>query len=156
MAPETAFVTVAALVIRLAAGMAIRSSLIPSASCPAAWQATSPTATNCTSSSIPERVEYNAQLGTFDVTTERDGRTAMNQGRRKTYRFQVQGPDAPAVMEAATGAPTPDIRFFHMGAFTIGGSQVRALRHGMVGQPGWDETPSADRPRRSETSGQSR
>ena len=83
-------------------------------------------------------VEYNAQLGTFNVTTERDERSAVKQGQRKTYRFQVQGPHAAKVMEAATGAPTPDIRFFSMGAFTIGGRQVRALRHGMVGQPGWE------------------
>jgi glycine cleavage system aminomethyltransferase T len=83
-------------------------------------------------------VEYNAQLGTYNVTTERDERSAVNQGRRKTYRFQIQGPHAAKVMEAATGAPTPDIRFFHMGRFTIGGRQVRALRHGMVGQPGWE------------------
>ena len=83
-------------------------------------------------------VEYNAQLGTHNVTTERDERSAVNQGRRKTYRFQVQGPNAAKVMAAATGAPTPDIRFFHMGRFTIGGRQVRALRHGMVGQPGWE------------------
>ena len=83
-------------------------------------------------------VEYNAQLGRFNVKTERDERSAVNQGRRKTYRFQVQGPNAAKVIEAATGAPTPDIRFFHMGVFTIGGRQVRALRHGMVGQPGWE------------------
>ena len=83
-------------------------------------------------------VEYNAQLGRFNVRTERDERSAVNQGRRKTYRFQVQGPHAAKVMEAATGGPTPDIRFFHMGTFTIGGCRVRALRHGMVGQPGWE------------------
>ena len=83
-------------------------------------------------------VEYNAQLGRFNVRTERDERSAVNQGRRKTYRFQVQGPHAAKVMEAATGGPTPDIRFFHMGTFTIGGRRVRALRHGMVGQPGWE------------------
>jgi glycine cleavage system aminomethyltransferase T len=37
-----------------------------------------------------------------------------------------------------TGQPTPNIRFFHMGVFTIAGRTVRALRHGMVGQPGWE------------------
>jgi vanillate/3-O-methylgallate O-demethylase len=41
-------------------------------------------------------------------------------------------------MEKVTGRPTPDIRFFHMDAFRIGGRDVRALRHGMVGQPGWE------------------
>ena len=32
----------------------------------------------------------------------------------------------------------PDIKFFNMGEFTINGRKVRALRHGMVGQPGWE------------------
>jgi vanillate/3-O-methylgallate O-demethylase len=41
-------------------------------------------------------------------------------------------------MEKATGKPAPDIRFFHMDVFTIAGRSVRALRHGMVGQPGWE------------------
>ena len=83
-------------------------------------------------------VEYHAQTGGFNVKVERDERSAVNQGRRKSYRFQVQGPNAAKVMEIVSGQPTPDIRFFHMGAFTIAGKRVRALRHGMVGQPGWE------------------
>jgi vanillate/3-O-methylgallate O-demethylase len=50
----------------------------------------------------------------------------------------VQGPQAQRVMERATGQPVPDIRFFHMDVLTIGGHPVTALRHGMVGQPGWE------------------
>ena len=76
-------------------------------------------------------VQYNAKA-------ERDERSAQNQGRRKAFRFQVQGPSALNVMEAVTGGQVPDIRFFHMGVFPIAGLQVRALRHGMVGQPGWE------------------
>ncbi|MGH9738368.1 MAG: aminomethyl transferase family protein, partial [Candidatus Acidiferrales bacterium] len=34
--------------------------------------------------------------------------------------------------------PAPNIRFFNMDVFTISGRSVRALRHGMVGQPGWE------------------
>jgi glycine cleavage system aminomethyltransferase T len=83
-------------------------------------------------------VEYHAQAGQFDVKVERDERSAVNQGRRKTYRFQVQGPHAARVMEAVTGQTMPNIRFFHMGVVTIANRQVRALRHGMVGQPGWE------------------
>jgi vanillate/3-O-methylgallate O-demethylase len=83
-------------------------------------------------------VEYNVRTGKLNVGAERDERSAVNEGRRKTYRFQVQGPNAAALMETVTGEPTPDIRFFQMGAFTIAGRRVRALRHGMVGQPGWE------------------
>ena len=36
------------------------------------------------------------------------------------------------------GKPAPDIRFFNMDVITIAGRDVHALRHGMVGQPGWE------------------
>jgi vanillate/3-O-methylgallate O-demethylase len=83
-------------------------------------------------------VQYNLETGGYKASAERDERSAVNQGRRKVYRYQVQGPHALRVMEKATGKPAPDIRFFHMDVFNIGGRSVRALRHGMVGQPGWE------------------
>ena len=91
-------------------------------------------------------VEYHAQTGSYDVKVERDERTAVNPtGRRKVYRFQVQGPNASSVMEKAAGGPLPEIRFFNMGDLTIAGRTVRALHHGMSGAPGlelfgpWEE-----------------
>ena len=83
-------------------------------------------------------VQYHAETGGYNVKTERDERSAVNQGRRKTFRYQVQGPHALTVMEKATGKPTPDIRFFNMSVITVAGHPVHALRHGMVGQPGWE------------------
>jgi vanillate/3-O-methylgallate O-demethylase len=83
-------------------------------------------------------VQYNVETGRYKATAERDERSAMNQGRRKTYRYQVQGPNALKVMERATGKPAPDIRFFNMDTLLVAGRPVRALRHGMVGQPGWE------------------
>jgi vanillate/3-O-methylgallate O-demethylase len=41
-------------------------------------------------------------------------------------------------MEKVMGKSAPDIRFFNMDVVTIVGRDVRALRHGMVGQPGWE------------------
>jgi vanillate/3-O-methylgallate O-demethylase len=83
-------------------------------------------------------VQYYAETGGYQVTAERDERSAVNQGRRRTYRYQIQGPNAVRTMEKVTGKPSPDIRFFNMDVFVIAGKQVRALRHGMVGQPGWE------------------
>jgi len=83
-------------------------------------------------------VQYNLETGKYRATAERDERSAVNQGRRKVFRYQVQGPNALRVMEKVTKRPPPDIRFFSMGAFSIAGHEVRALRHGMVGQPGWE------------------
>ena len=83
-------------------------------------------------------VHYNLEAGGYQATAEWDQRSAVNQGRRRTYRFQIQGPHAVRVMEKVTGKPAPDIRFFNMDVFTVAGRSVRALRHGMVGQPGWE------------------
>jgi glycine cleavage system aminomethyltransferase T len=83
-------------------------------------------------------VQYNVETGKYNATAERDERSAVNRGRRKVFRYQVQGPNAVKTMEKATGKSAPDIRFFHMDTFKIAGCAVRALRHGMVGQPGWE------------------
>jgi len=85
-------------------------------------------------------VQYNGEIGGYDVKFERDERAAARQGPvvRKAYRYQVQGPNAVKVMEKVTGKPVPEIRFFNMSAFTVAGREVRALRHGMVGQPGFE------------------
>ena len=83
-------------------------------------------------------VQYHCETGGYDASVERDDRSADNRGRRKAYRYQVQGPNALKVMEKVTGNPVPDIKFFNMDVVTIARRQVRALRHGMVGQPGWE------------------
>jgi glycine cleavage system aminomethyltransferase T len=84
-------------------------------------------------------ITYHAETGGYDVRLELDQRTALRtDGRRRSYRFQVQGPSAMAVIEKALGATPPELRFFNMTTIEIAGKQVRALRHGMVGQPGWE------------------
>jgi vanillate/3-O-methylgallate O-demethylase len=83
-------------------------------------------------------VHYNLETRGYKATAERDERSFVNQGRRKTYRYQIQGPHAVKTMEKVTGRPAPDIKFFNMDVFQVAGRAVRALRHGMVGQPGWE------------------
>ena len=87
-------------------------------------------------------VQYHAETGKYDVKLERDERTAARTGPdaliRKVYRYQVQGPNALKVMEKVTGKPVPEVKFFNMSEFAIAGRRVRALRHGMVGQPGFE------------------
>jgi glycine cleavage system aminomethyltransferase T len=84
-------------------------------------------------------ITYHAETGGYDVRLELDQRTALRtDGRRRSYRFQVQGPNAMAVIERALGAKPPELRFFNMTTVEIAGKEVRALRHGMVGQPGWE------------------
>jgi vanillate/3-O-methylgallate O-demethylase len=84
-------------------------------------------------------VQYHGETGGYDVTFDRDERTAVNPtGGRKLYRFQVQGPTALEVLKAAHGGELPEIKFFNMGELTIGGHRVRALHHGMSGAPGME------------------
>ncbi len=83
-------------------------------------------------------VQYNLEAGGYNATAERDERSFVNQGKRKAYRYQVQGPNAFKVMEKVTGETPPEVRFFNIGVFKIAGHDVKALRHGMVGQPGWE------------------
>jgi vanillate/3-O-methylgallate O-demethylase len=83
-------------------------------------------------------VQYHCETGGYDASVERDERSAVNRGRRKVFRYQVQGPNALKVMEKVTGKPVPDIKFFNLDVFRIAGHDVHALRHGMVGQPGWE------------------
>jgi syringate O-demethylase len=86
-----------------------------------------------------EWVEFHAASGKWNVEVERDERWAMRtDGKRKNYRFQVQGPNAMKIIEAATGTTPPDLKFFNITHLTIAGKTVHALRHGMAGQPGWE------------------
>src|SRR5246127_4000276 len=54
---------------------------------------------------------------------------------RKLWRFQIQGPNAWAVIEKLNGEPMGEGRFFPMGPVKQRGEKVHTLRHGMAGGP---------------------
>jgi glycine cleavage system aminomethyltransferase T len=84
-------------------------------------------------------VTYHAQTGDYKVDVTFDQRTALrNDGKRRHYRFQVQGPNAMQVLEKALGHHPEDLKFFNMRTESLAGTDVCALRHGMAGQPGWE------------------
>jgi syringate O-demethylase len=85
-------------------------------------------------------VRYHAETGGYNVKATLDERSAARPDpfNRKSYRFQIQGPNAVKVMEKATGKPAPELKFFHMTTVSIAGKPVRALRHGMAGQAGYE------------------
>jgi glycine cleavage system aminomethyltransferase T len=97
--------------------------------------------------SVHNWVQYHCETGGYNAKATRDERAAAQKGPivRKAYRYQVQGPNALKLMEKVLGAPVPELRFFQMTSFRIASKTVRVLRHGMVGQPGfelfgpWDE-----------------
>ncbi len=85
-------------------------------------------------------VRFQAARGTWNVRLYHDPRSnSRPDGERVLrthYRFQIQGPDAPAIFEKINGGPVPDIPFFHVDWINIGSKKVQALRHGMAGAPG--------------------
>ncbi len=85
-------------------------------------------------------VQYHGTTGGYDVKFVRDERSASrpNPTARLTYRYQVQGPNAMKVMEKVLGKKPPELKFFNMCDLYIAGKKVRALRHGMAGQPGFE------------------
>jgi glycine cleavage system aminomethyltransferase T len=84
-------------------------------------------------------VTYHAETGGYEVSVELDQRWALRtDGRRKHYRFQVQGPNAMKVIEKALGHPPEELKFFNWRTERIAARDVCALRHGMAGQPGWE------------------
>src|SRR5262249_15802207 len=44
-------------------------------------------------------IEFHARTGKYDVTIERDERSVVNPKPRKTYRYEVQGPNAWKILE---------------------------------------------------------
>ena len=59
--------------------------------------------------------QFNAETGDWDVSVERIVNSAQRRGLPpRVYRYEVQGPNALALMERLTGGPVPDIKFFHM------------------------------------------
>jgi syringate O-demethylase len=85
-------------------------------------------------------IRFHAATGGYDVKLTLDERSAARPDpfNRKSYRFQLQGPNAMQVLEKVIGGKAPELKFFNMGHVTIAGRPVRALRHGMAGQPGYE------------------
>jgi len=83
-------------------------------------------------------VQYHGEKGDYDVTFERDANSAAREGDPLQYRFEVQGPKAELLMEKVSSTPVAKTKFFGMLEFEIEGRRIRAIRHGMAGQPGFE------------------
>jgi vanillate/3-O-methylgallate O-demethylase len=83
-------------------------------------------------------LQYNAESSPLDVTAELDHNWSVYEHGRDVFRFQIQGPDALALLAEAFDGPVPDVKFFSIADVTIAGKPVRALRHGMAGTPGFE------------------
>jgi glycine cleavage system aminomethyltransferase T len=88
----------------------------------------------------PDYAAFMAERGDFDVEVTRDLRSLDRDGRRLIFRYQLQGPNALAVLEKACGSALPEIKFFNIGHFTLAGVRVRALNHTMSRHTGLEIT----------------
>ncbi|RJG57915.1 aminomethyl transferase family protein [Sphingobium terrigena] len=83
-------------------------------------------------------IEYQASISGLQVEATRHLSWSVVQAPRDVFRVQVQGPSALALMREVTQGSLPEISFFGIGEFQIAGVDVRALRHGMAGEPGFE------------------
>lgn len=81
-------------------------------------------------------VQFHAETMGYDVRVMKDDRALDNKGRRKGFRFEVQGPHAWRILEKVNGGPITGFKFFGMGEINVAGHRIRALRHGMAGDAG--------------------
>lgn len=83
-------------------------------------------------------LRYNLETTDADVTAEFDPPTATKDGDPETFIYQVQGPNAFAVLESLTDADLGSIGFYRFEEVTLAGHAVRAFGHGMSTQPGFE------------------
>ena len=85
-------------------------------------------------------LRYHGETGGYSVEIEHDPRSRTNPlnrlVQRKSWRFQIQGPNAWQILEKLNGGTLEELKFFHMSHINVAGIQARSLRHGMSGEPG--------------------
>jgi syringate O-demethylase len=86
----------------------------------------------------PNWVHFHAETRGQDIEIRRDDNSYVRRGDPELYRYQIQGPKALDVMRKVLGTEPPKLKFFAMGHVSIAGRHVRALRHGMAGEPGYE------------------
>ena len=79
-------------------------------------------------------LQYNAEVGDYDVTARarRQLRRPRRRARRASTATSCRARPRRRSSSRLTGAPLPEVKFFHMTEFTIAGHRVRgaAARHG--------------------------
>lgn len=81
-------------------------------------------------------IRYIIETGDYNVTYELDQRAVQNPKPRKTFRYELQGPNAWELLEKLNGGKLEKPKFFHMTEISIAGHKLRALGHAFAGAPG--------------------
>lgn len=86
---------------------------------------------------INNYVRFHAETGGYEVRVDVDQWSVQDPQRPRTvYRYELQGPLAPQLLEVLNGGPLPEVSYFRIGEMTVAGRKVWFLRHGMSGVPG--------------------
>jgi vanillate/3-O-methylgallate O-demethylase len=83
-------------------------------------------------------VRYHAETGDWDATVETEPRTSAHPGDPEKFVYQVQGPNAPAVLEQVTDADLDSIGFYAFEEMDLAGVETVALGHGMSTEAGFE------------------
>ena len=83
-------------------------------------------------------LDYHAETGDYDVSSAFQARPVATREDPNNFRFQLQGPNAHDLMAEVVDGNLPDLSFFNHAPATIDGHEVRLLRHGMAGEPGFE------------------
>jgi len=83
-------------------------------------------------------VRYHVETGDWDVEVETEPRTSAHEGDPENFVFQVQGPNAPAVLDQVTDADLDDIGFYRFEEIDLAGVDTVALGHGMSTEAGFE------------------
>ena len=91
-------------------------------------------------------LEYQAKVGNWDVTIHPDQIFSQNdEGRRRLYRYQLEGPNAIPLLEKLNGGKLTEAPRTTIIKIKIAGREISAYRMAMAGGPGyefwgpWDE-----------------
>jgi vanillate/3-O-methylgallate O-demethylase len=82
-------------------------------------------------------IQYHAETGDYDARVT-DIYSPYEDEPPLDFRFEVQGPNAEAVMREVFDGPLPEISFFEMDTATVNGHEVYVLGHGMASAPGFE------------------
>jgi vanillate/3-O-methylgallate O-demethylase len=86
-------------------------------------------------------LQFRVETEGYDVEISRDDRTRDRAGSaRTTFRYEIAGPAADAILETVNQGPLDRVGFFRMTALRIAGRSVRALAHTMASLPGVEST----------------
>jgi len=81
---------------------------------------------------------YHIDTGDYDASETIYRKSSVNEDGPHFFTYQVQGPNALDVVQEVTEEPLPDIPFFNFDTVRIDGHELRALRHGMAGEVGFE------------------